>query len=78
MQNLNILGVALTDYSLKESLFMLDGFIKGGGLKTILYLTTPMLIMAGEDAEEKAAIEAMDMTLCGDADILRVAGIKTV
>ena len=77
MQNLNILGVALTDYSLKESLFMLDGFIKGGGLKTILYLTTPMLIMAGEDAEEKAAIEAMDMTLCGDADILRVAGIKS-
>ena len=77
MQNLNILGVALTDYSLKESLFMLDGFIKGGGLKTILYLTTPMLIMAGEDAEEKAAIEALDMTLCGDADILRVAGIKS-
>jgi len=36
-----------------------------------------MLIMAGEDAEEKAAIEAMDMTLCGDADILRVAGIKS-
>ena len=77
MQNLNILGVALTDYSLKESLFMLDGFIKGGGLKTILYLTTPMLIMAGEDAAENAAIEAMDMTLCGDADILRVAGIKS-
>ncbi|MDE7013662.1 MAG: WecB/TagA/CpsF family glycosyltransferase [Kineothrix sp.] len=77
MQNLNILGVALTDYSLKESLFMLDEFVKGGGLKTILYITTPMLIMAGEDAEEKNAIEAMDMTLCGDADILRVAGIKS-
>lgn len=77
MQNLNILGVALTDYSLKESLSMLDGFVRGGGLKTILYVTTPMLIMAGEDTEEKNTIEAMDMTLCGDADILRVAGIKS-
>lgn len=77
MQNLNILGVALTDYSLKESLSMLDGFVRGGGLKTILYVTTPMLIMAGEDTEEKNTIEAMDMILCGDADILRVAGIKS-
>ena len=77
MQNLNILGVALTDYSLKESLSMLDGFVRGGGLKTILYVTTPMMIMAGEDTEEKNTIEAMDMTLCGDADILRVAGIKS-
>lgn len=56
---------------------MLDGYVGGGGLNTILYVTTPMLIMAGEDEEEKKEIEAMDMTLCGDADILKVAGIKS-
>lgn len=78
MKKINILGVAITDYSLKESLIKLDSFIGGGGLNTILYVTTPMLIMAGENEEEKNEIEAMDMTLCGDADILKVAEIKSV
>ena len=78
MQKINILGVAITDYSLKESLIKLDSFIGGGGLNTNLYVTTPMLIIAGENEEEKNEIEAMDMTLCGDADILKVAEIKSV
>ena len=78
MQEINILGVALTDYSLKESLILLDDYFRGGGLNTILYITAPLLIMAGEDEKEKNGIAAMDMTLCGDADILKVAEIKSV
>lgn len=78
MKKINILGTVLTDYSLKESLNLVDNFIKNGGLNTILYITTPALIMAGKDEEEKKLIEAMDMTLCGDTDILRVAKIETM
>ncbi len=78
MQKINILGIELTDYSLKESLLLLDGYVGGGGLNTILYITAPMLIMAGENEEEKKEIESMDMTLCGDADILKVAEIHSV
>lgn len=77
MQKINILGIGLTDYSLKESLAVLDGFVRHGGLNTILYVTTPMLMLAGNDEEEKNCIESMDLTLCGDADILRVAGIAS-
>lgn len=77
MQKINILGVGLTDYSLKESLLLLDRYMEGGGLNTILYITAPMLIMAGENEEEKEEIEAMDMTLCGDTDILKVAEIRS-
>lgn len=78
MQKINILGIELTDYSLKESLLRLDDYVRSGGLNTILYITTPVLIMAGENEDEKKEIEAMDMTLCGDADILRVAEIRSV
>ncbi len=77
MQKVNILGIGLTDYSLKESLAILDSFVRNGGLNTILYVTTPMLIMAGNDEEEKNCIESMDLTLCGDTDILRVAKIDS-
>ncbi len=77
MQKINILGIGLTDYSLKESLVLLDRYAGNGGLNTILYVTTPMLIKAGSDEEEKNSIESMDMTLCGDTDILRVAKIDS-
>ena len=77
MQKINILGVALTDYSLKESLVLLEDYTKNGRLNTILYITPPVLILAGQDEEEKNCIETMDLTLCGDADLLRVAEIDS-
>ncbi len=77
MQKMDILGVALTDYSLRESLVMVDNYVRNRALNTILYVTTPMLILAGKDESEKARIESMDMTLCGDSDILRVAKIES-
>ena len=49
MQKINILGIGLTDYSLKESLGIVDRYVKYGGLNTILYVTTPMLILAGKE-----------------------------
>lgn len=78
MQKINILGTAITDYSLKESLVLAEEYVRSGVLNTILYITTPTLILAGRDEEEKHLIEAMDMTLCGDTDILRVAKIDAM
>lgn len=65
MQKINILGIGLTDYPLKESLALLDGYVRNGSLDTILYVTTPMLIMAGKDEEEKKCIESMDRLYAG-------------
>lgn len=77
MQKMSILGVTLTDYSLKESLLRADEFVKNGAVNTILYMTIPMLILAGKDEKEKERILSMDMTLCGDPDILKVAKIES-
>lgn len=77
MQKMSILGITLTDYSLKESLLRADEFVKNGAVNTILYMTIPMLILAGKDEKEKERILSMDMTLCGDPDILKVAKIES-
>lgn len=77
MQNINILGVMLTDYSLKESLTLLEEYMTNGKLNTILYITAPVLMAAGKDEEEKNCIESMDLTLCGDAELLRVSKIES-
>lgn len=78
MQKINILGVELTDRPLKESLALVNSYFRGRMLSTVLYITTPMLMLAGNDEEEKRCIEGMDLTLCGDADILKAAGIESV
>lgn len=77
MQKIDILGITITDYSLKESLLKADDFIKSGAVSMILYVTAPMLILAGKDIAEKERILSMDMLLCGDADILKVAKIES-
>lgn len=77
MAKINILGITLTDCSLKEALSMADEYVSNGALNTILYVTAPMLILAGRDDGEKERIEAVDLTMCGDADILRVARIES-
>lgn len=78
MQKINILGVELTDYSLKESLILMEKCMGSGRLSTILYVTAPMLMLAGRDEEKKNCIESIDLTLCGDSELLRVSGIESV
>lgn len=77
MQKIDILGITITDYSLKESLLKADDFVKNGAVNMILYVTAPMLILAGKDEAEKERILSMDMLLCGDPDILKVAKIES-
>ena len=76
MQKINILGVELTDYSLKESLLRLDGYVRGGGLNTILYITTPVLIMAGENEEEKKQNQVIKL-LCKTVTVSFIYVINT-
>lgn len=77
IKKLRILGITLTDCSLKESLNRVDEYVNSGALNTVLFITAPVLILAGKNEQEKEYIESMDLTMCGDADILRVANIES-
>lgn len=75
MRNINIMGMELRDYGLRESLNWIERFLQEGVVHTVLYLTGPMLLEAGKDEQEKAWIEAADLMLWGDEESLRAAGI---
>lgn len=70
MRKINVLGICLTDYTLKESLKIADQYMKSGAGNTIAYLSSKLLIAADGNEEWKAWIEAVDMTLCTEADVL--------
>lgn len=71
MKRINLLGITLTDYSLKESLKLSNHYLNNGALNTILVVSTQILVEAGGNLEYKKWIESMDITVCGETDILR-------
>jgi len=66
----------LEDYSLKESVEILDRFLHTGALNTILYISAKMLVGAGISAEQKKWIENIDLIRWSDPEILEQAGLK--
>ncbi|MDD2970622.1 MAG: WecB/TagA/CpsF family glycosyltransferase [Lachnospiraceae bacterium] len=77
MKKINLLGISLTDYSLKESLKLSNQYINNGALNTISVISTQILVEAAENPQHKEWIESMDLTILGETDILRAADNAT-
>lgn len=77
MKKINLLGIALTDYTLREALKLSNEYLYNGALSTISYISTQILVEAAEHEEQKSWLEAIDMTICGETDILRAAEMET-
>lgn len=75
MRHINILGVTLKDYSVKESMKLLDQYLNNGGLNTASYVSTQMLVAAGKDENVKSTLESFDITVLAELDILHAAEI---
>lgn len=75
MKNINLLGIKLKDRYVKESLTLTDKFLSEGTAHIILYLTTPVLMEAVKNEDEKVWIESADLTLWGDTEILKAADV---
>ena len=76
MRKMNVLGIPLRDYTLRETLKKVDIFLAGGKMGTIGLITMKGLIVAQDSLEIKEWISGLDMTVTADADILRAADIN--
>ncbi len=76
MQKINLFGMNLTDYSLREAISITDRFLGSGSLNTILFISAKMLVGAGISSEQKAWIEDVDLIIWSDAEIIKQAGVK--
>lgn len=77
MRKYEIFGIGLYDCSLRESMRQVDVYLKEGAVHTIDCVTAQMLLQAEASEEQKEWLEAMDMTVLCDADLLRAAGVET-
>ncbi len=70
MNQINVLGVELNNFSLKESLMLTDKYMQEGALKTILYIDAKMLMEAGDNEVYKEQLQKCDLTIIDDEGIL--------
>lgn len=76
MRQMKVLGVDLKDYGLRESMRMVDTFLKGGKVSTIAYITIRGLMVAENSESLKRFLSQVDLTVAADSDILRAAGME--
>lgn len=73
MRKIQVLGITLVDYSLKESMRKVDDYLKQRKAKVITYITIKGIMTANENETVRAFLEKMDLTIAADTDILRAA-----
>lgn len=76
MRQMKVLGIELRDYTVRESMRIIDTFLKGGRVNTIAFITMHGLMVAENDERLQDFLSKMDMTISADSDILRAAGLE--
>lgn len=75
MKKIEVLGIAMEDLTLRESMRKVEQAFKGGKVFTIALITMKGLIVAKESDRIKNWMKSLDLTVPMDADILHAAGV---
>lgn len=75
MRHMQVLGVELQDYTVREAMRKTDAFMRDNKVSTIVYITTRGLMAAEGSEDLKVFLSNIDLTVAADSDILSAAGI---
>lgn len=75
MRKTEVLGIPLTDYTIRESMKKVDSFFKDGKVSTIAVITMKGLLVAHEDEFIKEWMTKIDLAVPADVEILRAGDI---
>lgn len=75
MRKTEVLGIPLTDYTIRESMKKVDSFLKDGKVSTIAVVTMKGLLVAHEDESIKEWMTKIDLAVPADVEILRAGDI---
>lgn len=75
MKEMQVFGIALKDYPVRESMRMVDAFLQEAKVNTVVFLSLEDLMKAGEDEELREDLLSVDLTVPISEEILQAAGI---
>ena len=71
IKEINVAGIKLDNYSVRESMMMLEKALSTGMFTIVEEVNMKTLLLAQENEVVKEAIESVDMAVIADADILK-------
>jgi len=76
-KKIEVMNIKLDNYPMREAMMLVETFLNNTVLNTIEEISRPMIVTAAGDAEVKECIEALDLAVPGDKEILAEAGVST-
>jgi N-acetylglucosaminyldiphosphoundecaprenol N-acetyl-beta-D-mannosaminyltransferase len=78
IKKIDIMGILLDDYTVREALHQIESFSDDNVLRSIESISMQMLMEAEKDEELRNAISSLDLAIVGQKEILEVAGVGTM
>ena len=76
MKNINVLGVQLHDFSVREAMKLVSVYLNSESLNTISFVSTDLLLEARDSDSLRECIEGMDMVVPTKPDIIKATGYR--
>lgn len=73
---IDVLGVHIDYYNVETAMERIAEMMKNDRMDTVAMVTMNTLLLAAEDPTWKEYLEEMDMTMIGDSEVLKAAGIE--
>ncbi len=77
MKQMHVLGIELKDYSVREAMRMVDGFLQDAKVNTVSFLSMDVLMMTEENEDLREWLTSMDLTVPVSAEILQAAQLAS-
>ncbi|MEG0806079.1 MAG: WecB/TagA/CpsF family glycosyltransferase [Lachnospiraceae bacterium] len=77
IKKIELLGTEIDNYSVRESMLLVETYLNNNVMNTIESISMKMLVGAGENPKIKEAIESLDLALPGEKDILFAADVTS-
>ena len=78
VKKIDILGVKLDNYTVREAIRQVESYLSNDTLNTIEHISMQMLTAAEGDAISKDMINSLNLAIIGEKEILQAAGLASM
>lgn len=78
IKKVDILGVQLDNYTVREAIMKVEGYLDNNVLNIIECITSQMLINLDTDEVTRNVISSLDLAVIGDKEIIQAAGLGSM
>ena len=73
-KKMDLAGVRIDDYSVREAMRKIEIFLNNECMNTVETITMKTIVAAGKDESVRECLEKMDLVMAADKEILELAG----